>query len=253
MRTAMCRAAAAAAAFLVLFGGYGLQSPQAAHASSCADIDLSFARGTNEPAGLGDVGKLFTDAVKKRLQGAKGMSISTYGVDYPASIDFLQAGKGSDDLSKHIQKTAADCPKMKFVVGGYAQGAAVVDVLLGDTPPGTYTFTNPLPAGLEQRIVSIVLFGDPKNIRPPGVDANLTIREDLLHKVIDVCNPGDFFCDPQGGDIISHTTYAKDKLTDGAADTVVQRLVAVLGNRCLSSESAGGSAADAAASCSPSA
>ncbi|WP_078325987.1 cutinase family protein [Mycobacteroides salmoniphilum] len=248
MRTAMCRATAAAAAFLVLLGGYGLQSPQAAHASSCADIDLSFARGTNEPAGLGDVGKLFTDAVKKRLQGAKGMSISTYGVDYPASIDFLQAGKGSDDLSKHIQKTAADCPKMKFVVGGYAQGAAVVDVLLGDTTPGTYTFTNPLPAGLEQRIVSIVLFGDPKNIRPPGVDANLTVREDLLPKVIDVCNPGDFFCDPQGGDIISHTTYAKDKLTDGAADTVVQRLVAVLGNRCVSSESS-----DASTTCSPSA
>ncbi|QCH25972.1 cutinase family protein [Mycobacteroides salmoniphilum] len=248
MRTAMCRAAAATAAFLVLFGGYGLQSPQMAHAESCADIDLSFARGTNEPAGLGDVGKLFTDAVKKRLQGAKGMSISTYGVDYPASIDFLQAGKGSDDLSKHIQKTAADCPKMKFVVGGYAQGAAVVDVLLGNTPPGTYALTNPLPAGLEQRIVSIVLFGDPKNIRPPGVDTNLTVREDLLPKVIDVCNPGDFFCDPQGGDIISHTTYAKDKLTDGAADTVVQRLVAVLGNRCVSSESP-----DASTTCSPSA
>ncbi|QQG89640.1 cutinase family protein [Mycobacteroides chelonae] len=248
MRTAMCRAAAAATAFLILLGGYGLQSPQTAHASSCTDIDLAFARGTNEPAGLGDVGKSFTDAVKKQLQGAKGMTISTYGVDYPASIDFIQAGKGSDDLSKHIQKTAADCPKMKFVVGGYAQGAAVVDVLLGNTPPGTYTFTNPLPAGLEQRIVSIVLFGDPKNIRPPGVDANLAIREDLLHKVIDVCNPGDFFCDPQGGDIVSHTTYAKDKLTDGAAETVVQRLVAALGNRCQSSEPSGTSA-----TCAPSA
>lgn len=244
----MCRAAAAATAFLILLGGYGLQSPQTAHASSCTDIDLGFARGTNEPAGLGDVGKSFTDAVKKQLQGAKGMTISTYGVDYPASIDFIQAGKGSDDLSKHIQKTAADCPKMKFVVGGYAQGAAVVDVLLGNTPPGTYTFTNPLPAGLEQRIVSIVLFGDPKNIRPPGVDANLAIREDLLHKVIDVCNPGDFFCDPQGGDIVSHTTYAKDKLTDGAAETVVQRLVAALGNRCQGSEPSGTSA-----TCAPSA
>ncbi|MBA0046344.1 cutinase family protein [Mycobacterium sp. NPDC050853] len=229
MRTAKCHVAGTAIAFLVMFGGYGLHSPQLAHASDCADIDLSFARGTNEPAGLGDVGKLFTDAVKKRLQGAKGMSIDTYGVNYPASIDFVQAGKGSDDLSKHIQKTAADCPKMKFVVGGYAQGAAVVDVLLGNTPPGTYTFTNPLPAGLEQRIVSIVLFGDPKNIRPPGVDVNLAIRDDLLHKVIDVCNPGDFFCDPEGGDIVSHTTYAKDKLTDGAAQTVVERLVAAMG------------------------
>ncbi|WP_109418680.1 cutinase family protein [Mycobacteroides chelonae] len=248
MRTAMCRAAAAATAFLILLGGYGLQSPQTAHASSCTDIDLAFARGTNEPAGLGDVGKSFTDAVQKQLKGAKGMSISTYGVDYPASVDFIQAGKGSDDLSKHIQKTAADCPKMKFVVGGYAQGAAVVDVLLGNTPPGTYTFTNPLPAGLEDRIVSIVLFGDPKNIRPPGVDVNLAIREDLLHKVIDVCNPGDFFCDPQGGDIVSHTTYAKDKLTDGAAETVVQRLVAALGNRCQGSEPSG-----ASATCAPSA
>ncbi|MGL5441190.1 MAG: cutinase family protein, partial [[Mycobacterium] stephanolepidis] len=109
----MRRAAAAATVFLILLGGNGLQSPQTAYASSCTDIDLAFARGTNEPAGLGDVGKSFTDAVKKQLQGAKGMTISTYGVDYPASIDFIQAGKGSDDLSKHIQKTAADCPKMK--------------------------------------------------------------------------------------------------------------------------------------------
>ncbi len=246
----MCRAASAVAAFPILFGGYAMQSPAPAHASSCADIDLAFARGTNEPSGLGDVGKSFTDAVKKQLRGAKGMSIDTYGVDYPASIDFLQAGKGSDDLSKHIQKTAADCPKMKFVVGGYAQGAAVVDVLLGNTPPGTYTFTNPLPAGLEDRIVSIVLFGDPKNVRPPGVDQSPSIREDLLHKVIDVCNPGDFFCDPQGGDIVSHTTYAKDKLTDGAAETVVQRLVALLGHRCKGPDS---QVADNTTTCSPSA
>lgn len=249
MPAAICRAAGAALTLLCLLGGFGLRPPQTAHAASCADIDLAFARGTNEPAGLGDVGKSFTDAVKKRLQGAKGMSITTYGVNYPASVDFIQAGKGSDDLSKHIQKTAADCPKMKFVVGGYAQGAAVVDVLLGDTPPGTYTFTNPLPAGLEQRIVSIVLFGDPKNIRPPGVDANLAIREDLLHKVVDVCNQGDFFCDPQGGDIVSHTTYARDKLTDGVAETVVERLVAELGNGCQGINST----ADTSTSCSPTA
>ncbi|OHT85232.1 cutinase family protein [Mycobacteroides saopaulense] len=249
MRNAMSRAAVAAI-FLFLSGSFGVSAAQTADAAACADIDLSFARGTNEPTGLGDVGKSFTDAVKKQLQGAKGMSIDTYGVDYPASVDFIQAGKGSDDLSKHIQKAAADCPKKKFVVGGYAQGAAVVDVLLGNTPAGTYTFTNPLPAGLEDRIVSIVLFGDPKNIRPPGVDVNLAIREDLLHKVVDVCNPGDFFCDPQGGDIVSHTTYAKDKLTDSAADTVVQRLVALLGNPCH--QSANGATA-ATTTCPPSA
>lgn len=238
MTATMLRVTTATIGFLAFLSICAIQFPKVTHASACADINLAFARGTNEPAGLGDVGLSFVLAVIDQLKGATGMSIETYGVDYPASLDFIQAGTGSDDLSKHIQKTAADCPQEKFVVGGYAQGAAVVDVLLGNTPPGTYTFTNPLPAGLEQRIVSIVLFGDPKNIRLPGVDVNLAIRNDLLHKVIDVCNPGDFFCDPQGGDIISHTTYAKDKLTDGAADAVVGRLVAVLGNRCLSTNTA---------------
>lgn len=154
--------ACAVTAFATLFGGYGMQSPPAAQAASCTDIDLAFARGTNEPAGLGDVGKSFTDAVQKQLKGAKGMSISTYGVDYPASIDFIQAGKGSDDLSKHIQKTAADCPKMKFVVGGYAQGAAVVDVLLGNTPPGTYTFTNPCRPGWRTALSPSCSSGTPR-------------------------------------------------------------------------------------------
>ncbi|CAM64474.1 Hypothetical protein MAB_4404 [Mycobacteroides abscessus ATCC 19977] len=56
MRIAMRYPACAVTAFATLFGGYGMQSPPAAQAASCTDIDLAFARGTNEPAGLGDVG-----------------------------------------------------------------------------------------------------------------------------------------------------------------------------------------------------
>src|SRR6478752_10432530 len=99
--------------------------PQAAAASECPDVEVAFARGTDGPEGIGQVGQAFVKTLKPML---KGRSIGTYAVEYPASFDFLEAAAGANDMSRGITSTVADCPDTKLVLGGYSQGAAVVDI-----------------------------------------------------------------------------------------------------------------------------
>lgn len=103
-----------------------LATPVASAAPDCPDIEVVFARGTDEPAGIGNVGKAFVDTLRPMV---KGSTVGTYAVKYPASWDFMKAAAGATDMSKRVQATAARCPKTKIVMGGYSQGAAVVDVV----------------------------------------------------------------------------------------------------------------------------
>lgn len=220
-------AAGVAAACWLLTAFFGVGEDSAAKAVGCADYDVSFARGTGEPPGLGSVGEAFVSAFRARVAGK---SVDAYAVDYPASLDFIQAGVGTNDLSSHIQHAASVCPATKFILGGYSQGAAVVDVLLSDSPPRE-TYTNPLPRPLDEKIVAVALFGNPANGRtrfsdpnPSVREADLSIRGDQLSKVIDLCNPHDIACDPAGGNLDSHVTYSSDGSADRAAQFVSQRL-----------------------------
>ena len=87
-----------------------------------------FARGTSEPAGIGRVGQALVDALAPQLGGR---SLGTYGVNYPASYDFLTTADGANDAAAHIKSMAQQCPATRIVLGGYSQGAAVVDMLAG--------------------------------------------------------------------------------------------------------------------------
>ncbi|GKT31370.1 Cutinase/acetylxylan esterase like protein, partial [Aduncisulcus paluster] len=156
-----------------------------AKAAGCPDVDVSFARGTNDSPGLGDVGKAFTDELTDRLSGR---SVDIYAVNYPASFDWVRAGDGANDMSSHVQEVARNCPNTQFVLGGFSQGAAVVDVLFGKNGTGL-TFNNPLPADLEKRVAAIVLIGNPKNWQVAGMNLDLSIRDDQRSKIIDICNP----------------------------------------------------------------
>lgn len=71
-----------------------------ARAQSCPDIQVVFARGTGEPPGAGRVGDAFTDSLRS-LAGAR--SVQVYGVNYPASREFLRAAQGANDASQFIQ------------------------------------------------------------------------------------------------------------------------------------------------------
>ena len=71
----------------------------AATAVPCPDIEVVFARGTAEPAGIGRVGQAFTDALSAQ---AGGRTVTSYAVNYPASYDFLTTADGATDATARI-------------------------------------------------------------------------------------------------------------------------------------------------------
>ena len=81
-----------------------------ANAANCNDIEVVFARGTNEPPGIGRVGDAFVDNLRDMVGGR---SMGVYAVNYPASYDFLAAADGANDASAHIQYVANNCPNTR--------------------------------------------------------------------------------------------------------------------------------------------
>ena len=78
-----------------------------ASASDCPDVEVVFARGTDEPPGLGREGDAFVDSLR---QQTGGMNIGTYAVNYPASKLQLHGGDGAKDAISHIKSTVSSCP-----------------------------------------------------------------------------------------------------------------------------------------------
>ena len=109
-----------------------IQVPAAA-ADPCPDVEIVFARGTTEPPGVGGVGQAFVDSLRSQLGGR---SVGVYAVDYPASRDFdSSTPAGASDASSHIQSMAGNCPGTRIVLGGYSQGAGVIDLSTTAMPP----------------------------------------------------------------------------------------------------------------------
>ena len=97
-----------------------------ASAQDCPDIEVIFARGTDDTPGLGAVGDAFVGALRDKVGGR---SVGAYAVNYPATYNFLLAGEGANDASAHVQYMMGACPNTRLVLGGYSQGAAVIDVI----------------------------------------------------------------------------------------------------------------------------
>lgn len=203
--TSVATAAAAVAALLAT------ASPGAAHAEPCPDVEVVFARGTNEPPGIGRVGEAFVSALAQR---AGDRSVQPYAVDYPASYNFLSAADGANDASARIQELAARCPDSELVLGGYSQGAAIIDVL-ALVPFAALGFTAPLPPQVADHVVALAVFGNPsaKFGRP------LTSSPVYGPKSIDLCNGGDPVCS-DGNNVAAHRDYTSTGLTSQAADFV---------------------------------
>lgn len=188
--------------------------PQAAAAPECPDVEVVFARGTDEAAGIGQVGRAFVNALKPML---KGRSIGTYAVEYPASFDFLEAAAGANDMSRRIKSTVADCPDTKLVLGGYSQGAAVVDIV-ATAPMAGFGYTEPLPRAVVPHVAAVVVFGNPS----ARLGQPLTrMSPDFGAKTADLCNKADPICS-LGRDWNSHITYQKSGLVKTAAEWVAK-------------------------------
>lgn len=205
-----------------------------ASAADCPDIEVVFARGTDEPPGIGVVGQALVDSLKPLV---KGQSIRPYAVKYPASWDFLGVATGANDASARVQATAASCPKTKIVLGGYSQGAAVMDVVT-TSPIAGLGFTNPMPKAMTDHVRAVAVFGNPS----ARLGQPLTTLSPLYGaKTADMCNTNDPICS-LGKDFTSHTSYQQSGLVKRAAQWIVDNQ---LGS---TSASTGSSAAAAAAS-----
>ncbi len=186
-----------------------------ANAVACNDVQVVFARGTKEAPGIGRVGEAFVNDLRN-LMG--GRSLGVYAVNYPASYDFLAAADGANDASAYIQNVANTCPNTKLVLGGYSQGAAIIDVLAA-VPFPVIGFNNPLPATVADRIAALAVFGNPST----RIGIPLTSSPIYGSRSIDLCNPGDPICSP-GDDVPAHRSYGPDGTAGQAAAFVANLL-----------------------------
>jgi cutinase len=189
-----------------------------ASADACTDIEVVFARGTNEAPGPGAVGGPFIDSLRKKVGGR---SVGAYAVDYPASGDFTKAADGANDASAHVQQIVANCPNSRIVLGGFSQGAAVIDLITAVSVP-MYGFTAPMPAEVADHVAAVAVFGNPSRTYAGGP---LTDLSPLYGpKTIDVCIPYDPICSGGKGLIVVHGMYLMLGLVEGAVDFAAARL-----------------------------
>lgn len=187
-----------------------------AHAVDCNDIEVVFARGTNEDPGIGRVGDAFVNDLRGLVGGR---SLGVYAVNYPASYDFLAVADGANDASGHIQWVANNCPNTRIVLGGYSQGAAVVDVVTSIPVPGI-GFTNPLPPFAADHIAAVAVFGNPS----AKIGLPLTSSPVFGGRAIDICSAGDPICASGGDSVVAHRNYGPDGSAYQAAVFVANRL-----------------------------
>jgi len=192
-----------------------LVAAPAASAEPCPDVQLVFARGTSEPPGIGRVGQALLDALTPQLGGR---SIAAYGVDYPATYDFLAAANGATDATNFISSLVAQCPNTRIVLGGYSQGAAVMDMLAGIPPLGNKIgevgSAPPLPIALDPSIAAVAVFGN------PSTKFSIPITNSTFGgRAIDLCADGDPICS-RGRNPFAHTHYETSEFIPQAANFV---------------------------------
>jgi cutinase len=183
---------------------------------SCPDVEVVFARGTGEPAGVGFIGQAFVDSLRSKI-GPKSMDV--YGVNYPATIDFPTALDGINDAGLHIEHTAAACPNTKMVLGGFSQGAAVMGfVTSAAIPDGAPSGApKPMPPDVANHVAAVALFGTPSSNFMNTVGAPpLAIGPLYMAKTTELCAAGDPVCS-DGGDFAAHNSYADIGMVDQAA------------------------------------
>jgi cutinase len=170
----------------------------------CPDVDVVFARGTGEAPGLGGPGTAFVTALEADFPGK---IVTSYAVHYDASVSQADVGPGATDMSDHIISVAGQCPQTRFVIGGYSQGASVVDVAIGITPAlGQGT---PIPASLASQIAAVVVFG---NLLGDLGQTIASLSPVYGPRSDSFCNVGDPVC-ARGFNLDAHLGYA----TDGSA------------------------------------
>jgi len=169
--------------------------------AQCPDAEVVFARGRNEPPGVGAVGDVLVNALRSKTS----RSIGVYGVNYVADTD---PAAGATDMRLHVQSMAKSCPNTRMVLGGYSLGATAADLM---------TRANRLSPSERQHVAAVVLFGNgTRRLGPAPAYADRTI---------DQCADGDPICG-RGFNWDSHLqpSYIGSGLVDQAAGYVAGML-----------------------------
>lgn len=193
-------------------------------AEACPDVEVIFARGTGEPAGLGPTGRAFVGSLRSHVDD---QSLETYPVAYPATHDFHTAVDGIRDAANRIIGRAESCPRTKIVLGGYSQGAAVMGFVTSPAVPDSVdpaTVPKPLQPELADNVAAVVLFGKP-NTRavnllevPPVVVGPL-----YADKTMELCAVNDPVCS-DGMDFAAHNQYTGNGMIERGAAFAASRL-----------------------------
>jgi cutinase len=183
----------------------------AATAGPCPDLEVTFARGTDEPPGVGSVGQAFIDSLRSQVAGR---SVGVYAVNYPATDDFVPSlSAGAGDARAHIESTVASCPATKMVLGGYSQGAAVIGMATSEL------------AQAADHVAAVAFFGNPESVFARRLIGEQLPTINALYgaKTIDLCVPGDPICS-EGKDASAHVLYVQSGMTNQAAAFAAGRL-----------------------------
>lgn len=163
-----------------------------ASAAPCPDAEVTFARGTDEAPGVGAVGQQFIDALRSQVGGR---SLGVYPVNYPAGDDLAaSASAGAVDAHAHVRSMVATCPNTKLVLGGYSQGAGVIDLTTISRAPIAGLVPDILTADEAEHVAALALFGNPTGrfLGAPVTELSPWYGA----KTIDLCAPGDPVCAP---------------------------------------------------------
>ena len=191
-----------------LSGPIGIPS---GYADPCPDVEVVFARGTGEPPGVGKVGQAFVDSLRSQVAGR---SLGVYPVNYPATPAFAASSNdGANEVSAHVQDMVARCPNTRMVLGGYSQGAGVIDLA-----------TTVMPPQAADHVAAVALFGNPSSMLATTLSGGFPAISPLYSsKTIDLCATDDPAC--SGGiNVAAHASYVEFGLTSQAATYVANRL-----------------------------
>ncbi|MGZ4563505.1 MAG: cutinase family protein [Mycobacterium sp.] len=193
--------------------GGTLNSP-AVHADPCPAVEVAFARGTGQPPGVGNVGQAFVDSLGSQISGR---SMGVYPVNYPATEAFAaSAQNGADDLVAHVQDMMGRCPNTRMVLGGFSQGAGVIDLATPAMPPQA-----------ADHVAAIAVFGNPTSALANRLSGAVfpPIGPPYAAKTIDMCADGDPACSSGSNiNVFAHASYVQSGMTAQAANFVAARL-----------------------------
>ncbi|MGO9380750.1 MAG: cutinase family protein [Mycobacterium sp.] len=200
-----------------------------ASAAPCPDVEVTFARGTNEPPGVGGVGQAFIDSLRSQVGGR---SVGVYPVNYPAGEDFApSASAGAVDANAHVVSMVANCPNTGLVLGGYSLGAMVIDLITIARVPIAGLIPATLTADQADHVAAVATFGNPSD-RYLGAPMS-EVSPWYGAKAIDLCAPSDPICTPGGplalpshDEIFSaaHLSYKQSGMPSQAATFVASHL-----------------------------